>query len=212
MIPWEVHGVTFANCNCVYACPCQFNATPTDGRCEAAVATEIRDGRYGETDLSGLRAAGLYKWPGPVHEGGGTMQLIIDERASPEQRAALLAIMTGEDTEEMATMWWVYAAMSPNRLAPLFKPIEFEADVAARRGRIRVPGVFETVGEPIRNPVTGREHRVRIDLPEGFEYVIAEIGSASTTAKGDIPLELRDSYGQFCELHLDNRGVIRDAA
>ena len=40
----------------------------------------------------------------------------------------------------MATMWWVYSAMSPNKLEPLFLPIEFEVDVDARRGRFRVPG------------------------------------------------------------------------
>ena len=154
----------------------------------------------------------MYKWPGPVHEGNGTMQLIIDEAASEAQRAALIAIMTGEDTEDMATMWWVYSAMSPNKLEPLSRKIELEVDITARRGRISVPGCFETTAEPIRNPVTGAEHRVRIDMPEGFEYTIAEIGSASTRTSGAIRFELTDSYGQFCELHLSNTGVLREAA
>ncbi len=212
MTSWEIHGVGFGNCNCDYGCPCQFNALPTGGYCEAAIGYRIDRGHHGEVALDGLHMAALYKWPGPVHEGNGTMQLIIDERASDAQRAALVAIMSGEDTEEMATMWWVYSAMSPNKLPVLSKPIEFEADIDARRGRVRVPGVFETSGEPIRNPVTGDEHRVRIDLPHGFEYAVAEIGSASTRARGGIELDLEDSYGQFCELHLGNRGVIRDAA
>ena len=106
------------------------------------------------------------------------MQVIIDERADAAQRDALLKIMTGQETDDMATMWWVYSAMSPNKLEPLFMPIEFEVDVEARRGRFRVPGIVETAGEPIRNPVTGAEHRARIDLPHGFEYRIAEMGSA----------------------------------
>ena len=103
------------------------------------------------------------------------MQFIIDERASPEQRDALYKIMTGEDTEEMATMWWVFSAMSPNKLETLYKPIEFEMDMETRRGRIRVPGVFETNASPITNPVTGAEHRARIKLPHGFEFRVAEI-------------------------------------
>ena len=41
---------------------------------------------------------------------------------------------------------------------------------------ILVDGVYEVLGEPIKNPVTGAEHRVRIDLPHGFEYRIAEMG------------------------------------
>jgi hypothetical protein len=71
-----------------------------------------------------------------------------------------------------------------------------------------VPGVVETIGEPIRNPVTGAEHRARIDLPYGFEYRIAEMGSASTTATGAVKLDLKNSYGQFAHLHLSNKGVV----
>lgn len=212
MTPWEVHGIELGNCNCVYACPCQFNALPTDNKCEAAVGYEVHRGHYGGVTLDGLRMAAMYKWPGPVHEGNGTMQLIVDEAASEAQREALIAIMNGEDTDEAATMWWVFAAMSPNKLEPLTRTIAFEADIAARRGRISVPGCFETAAEPIRNPVTGAEHRVRIDLPNGFEYAIAEIGSASTRTSGAIEFELTDSYAQFCELHLSNTGVIREAA
>ena len=41
MTPWEIKAREFANCNCAYGCPCQFNALPTKGYCEAAVAMEI---------------------------------------------------------------------------------------------------------------------------------------------------------------------------
>ncbi len=36
MIDWAIKGREFANCNCSYGCPCQFNALPTDGTCKAA--------------------------------------------------------------------------------------------------------------------------------------------------------------------------------
>jgi hypothetical protein len=212
MTEWRIKGRELANCNCSYGCPCQFNALPTDGTCKAAVGYQIDEGHFGDVDLSGVRAAGVYTWPGAVHEGNGTMQLIVDERASDAQQEAILKIMQGEETEPMATMWSVYTAMCSKRLEPLFKPIELEIDVEARTGRIEVPGVFETKGEPIRNPVTGDPHRVRIDMPQGFEYEIAEIGSASTKATGEIKLDLKDSYGQFAEIHLTGTGVVRKAA
>jgi hypothetical protein len=44
---------------------------------------------------------------------------------------------------------------------PLFKPITLEVDMAARTGRVSVPGVIETHAEPIKNPVTGAPHRAR---------------------------------------------------
>jgi hypothetical protein len=159
--------------------------------------------------LDGLRAALIASWPGAVHEGNGTMQVIVDERADPRQREALGKIMRGEDTKDMATMWWVYSAMSPNKLETLYKHIDFEMDLEKRTGRMNIPGIVEMSGEPIRNPVTGAEHRVRIDLPHGFEYDIAEIGSASSSVKGSIAMELKNSYGQFAELHLSDSGVIR---
>lgn len=208
MVEWNIKAREFANCNCSYGCPCQFNARPTHGDCRAAVGYQIDEGRFGDVKLDGLRAAGLYMWPGAVHEGNGTMQLIIDERADDKQRDALLKIMTGQETKEMGTMWWVYAAMCPKKLAPLFKPIEFTVNVQGRRARLIVPGVVETVGEPIRNPVTGLEHRARIDLPHGFEYRLAEIGSGTTTATGDIRLDLKNSYGQFANIHLSHMGVV----
>ncbi len=80
------------------------------------------------------------------------MQIIIDENATSEQRDALYRIMTGEDTEEMATMWWVFSAMSPTKLETFYKPIEIEMDAEKRVGRIKVPDVFETEAQPITNP------------------------------------------------------------
>ena len=209
-IDWEIKARTFANCNCSYGCPCQFNALPTHGNCEAAVGYQIDEGRFGDVKLGGLRAAGLYSWPGPVHEGNGTMQLIVDDSASDAQRDALLTIMRGEETEPMATMWSVYATMCSTILDPLSKPIEFEVDVDGRTGRLSIPGVVETRGEPIKNPVTGAVHRVRIDMPDGFEYSLAEIGSGTTKATGEIKLDMKDSYGQFNNLHLTATGPVRN--
>lgn len=206
---WRIEGRELVNCNCSYGCPCQFNALPTHGNCKAVIGYQIDKGHFGDVRLDGLRAALLLSWPGPIHEGDGTMQAIVDERADTRQREALRKIIYGEDTAERATMWWVYSAMSPNKLETLYKPIELEMDTEKRTGRMRIPGLADMAGEPIRNPVTGAEHRVRIDLPHGFEYTIAEIGSASSSVSGPMAMELKNSYGQFAELRLSDRGVIR---
>ena len=39
--------------------------------------------------LDGLRAVTMGTFPGAVHEGNGTLQVVIDERADPQQREAL---------------------------------------------------------------------------------------------------------------------------
>jgi hypothetical protein len=207
-IEWRLKANEFVNCNCAYGCPCQFNALPTHGFCQAALAFQIEEGHFGAVQLNGLRAAGLYSWPGAVHQGNGTMQLIVDERADSSQRDALLKIMTGQETKEAATMWWVYAAMSPTKLEPLFAPIAFEVDIDGRKARLDIPGVVESSGEPIRNPRTGAETRARIDLPNGFEFRLAEVGSGTTKATGTMKLAFADSYGQFARIHLGNNGVV----
>ena len=213
MIKWEIHGQELANCNCNFGCPCQYNAPPTDGTCEAAVGFQIDKGFYGDVNLVGLKCAGVYKWPGPVHEGDGQMQLIIDESASAAQRDALQKIMMGEDTDDMATMWWVYSAMSPNRLDTLFKRISISIDVESRSGHVSVQDVFETTAEPIKNPVTGAEHRARIDIPHGFEYRVAEVGSGTTKTSGAMNLQKNnDSHAHFAELHLSGSGLISPAS
>jgi len=159
-----------------------------------------------------VRAAGIYRWPGPVHGGDGEMLLIVDESANEAQRDAMLRVMKGEETEPMTTMWSVYTTMTSTILDPLFLPIDFTVDVENRTARLVVPGVIDGMGEPIRNPVTNNIHRARIDLPHGFEYELAEMGSGTTTTSGAIALSFEKSYGQFANIHLSNNGVVRGAA
>jgi len=136
MTPWEIKAKEFANCNCAYGCPCQFNALPTHGHCEAAVAFEIEQGHYGDVKLDGLRMGGVYQWPGAVHEGRGKCQPFVDERADEKQREALLKIMTGQDTDPMATMFAVYFSTCEKVYDPIFAKIEFDVDVEASKDGI----------------------------------------------------------------------------
>ena len=209
MTPWEIQGSELINCNCAFGCPCQFNALPTKGHCEATGAIAIDIGHYGDVRLDGLKLAVVMQWPGPIHEGKGRCQPIVDARASAEQRGALLKIMSGQDTEPFATMFAVFATTFEKVFDPIFTTIEYAVDVDARLGKVRVEGVFELHGEPIRNPVSGQEHRVRIDLPHGFEYELAEMGSASSSPRGNLAFELKNSYAQFARLHLNNKGLVR---
>ncbi len=207
-IKWSIHGREFGNCNCSYACPCQFNAPPTLGHCSAVVGIEIDKGHHGHTELDGLRLAGIYRWPGAVHEGNGEAVLIVDKRANSEQRNALLRILTGQDTKPGATMFQVYASMVSRIHGPVFAEIEFEIDIDKRRARVKVPGYIDQRGEPILNPVTGAEHRIRIEPVGGFEFKKAEIGRGWSRTNGPIELNLADSYGSFAELHLCQDGII----
>ncbi len=206
-IDWIIEGVSFGNCNCDYSCPCQFESLPTHGDCKGFEVFRIDSGHFGNVKLDGLYGAVIYQWPGPIFEGKGAMQPIIDERASPEQRQALDTILRGGETDEAANHWWVYHAMSDTHHPTLFKPITLDVDVDGRRAKASIPGVLEAEGQPIKSPATGGEHRVRIDIPQGIEFDIAEIGSASGTTQGPISFALKDSYGQFNKLKQSGKGA-----
>jgi len=207
-VDWYVEGIEYGNCNCDWCCPCQFESLPSYGDCRGFEAVDIATGHFGKVSLTGLRMALMYAWPGPIFKGGGELQIIIDERADADQRAALDTILKGGETEEAATHWWVFHAMSKMVHETLYKPIEFQCDIEARKGRVVIPGVLESAAEPIRSPATGDLHRVRIDIPNGIEFEIAEIGSASTTATAAIALDLKNSYGQFNILRHSGSGVV----
>jgi hypothetical protein len=213
MTYWEFKGRELVNCNCEYGCNCQFNALPDKGHCHAVAGIQIDEGKYGDTPLDGLRIGAIFKWPGAIHEGNGEALAFVDQRADDKQREALLKIMTGQDTDPFATMFAVYASTVTKMHDPVFTDIDFEVDVDGRRGRFSVPGYVEMTGEPIRNKVSGEESRAQIVLPNGFEYSVADIGSASSrTTGGPMQVELSDSYGQFANLHLSTHGVVRAAA
>jgi hypothetical protein len=209
MIEWEIHGLEFGNCNCAYGCGCQFNALPTHGDCRAVAFFRIDRGHFGETRLDRLNMAFAVKWPGPVHEGRGQMQPIIAAEADPDQRQALLSIMTGKETDAMATFFAVYASTCDKIHDPVYSQIRIDADMRARSARCEAMGAATGRGQPIVNPVTGKEHRVGIVLPDGFEYTQNEVGRGWSESFGAVAMKLEDSYAQWCELHLNRHGVIR---
>ena len=116
------------------------------------------------------------------------------------------------ETEEGATVWNVFAATMEEVFDTAFESIDLAIDVEARTGHVRVDGLVASSGQPIRNPVTGEEHRARINLPDGFEYTVAEMGASTFKATGPIEMAFDDRYAQFAHLHLNNHGQVRSEA
>lgn len=207
-VDWRIKGPELSTCNCDWGCPCQFNALPTRGDCRAVVALRVDEGHFGDVKLDGLKAVGIFAWPGAIHEGHGEGLAVIDERADERQREALLKILGGQETEPFATIFNVVAAMTETFHEPLFKPIEFEVDQESRTGHFSVDGVVAAKAEPIKNPVSGAEHRAKIVLPHGFEYLEAEYASGTATTTGAIENDWSGRHAHFCMLHLGPNGII----
>ncbi|MDT5244658.1 MAG: hypothetical protein QOD36_2034 [Mycobacterium sp.] len=169
----------------------------------------VEQGYFNDTTLDGLDWAVLMSWPGEVAEGGGTQQVIIDERADPHQREALRKILHGESTAPGATHYFVYNSTMSTVLDTLYAPIELSIDVDQRMASLTIEGLVESRGAPIINPYTAELARTRINMPDGPHYIYAEMGNGNTTARAGIELDFKDSYGQFNVLQMNQNGLIR---
>ncbi|HLI14098.1 MAG TPA: DUF1326 domain-containing protein [Alphaproteobacteria bacterium] len=204
---WRLKGEWVKNCNCAFGCPCDFNARPTQGHCQGLVAMNIQEGHFGDIGLDGLRFVVTVSFPGPLHEGHGTLQPIIDARATPDQRDALLQILSGQHSAE-GTIFHIFSAITETLLEPISAPIEWVFDMAGRKSRIVVPGVLETTTEPIRNPVTGAPHRIQVMMPEGFEHRGAEVACSHIVATRGINFRVDEGHGSLALVEQRPAGVV----
>ncbi len=206
-IDWRIKGKQFGNCNCNYGCPCQFNAPPTDNYCHGMGAFLIEEGYFGNIDLSGTRSVFMAKWPGPIHEGKGQMQIILDSNSTSDQQNALKSIMYGKETESMATAFAMYASTMETIYEPLIKKINLEINLETRICKLQAEEIISTTTKPIINPITGAEHRAKIHLPNGIEFHEAEMGSGSTKANAAFKTDLNETYVQIAILNLTPQGI-----
>ena len=102
---WKISGDYFEACSCDSVCPCPTSglaARPTQGFCDAGLVFHIERGSYGSTSLDGLSFAVLLHTPGPMISGNWTVGLIVDDKATPQQREALTTIASGQGGGPMA--------------------------------------------------------------------------------------------------------------
>jgi hypothetical protein len=202
-----MRGEYVKNCNCAPGCPCDFWAPPTYHHCEGMAAMRVHKGNYGATKLDGLVWAVTYHWPGPLHEGSGTMQPYVSQHANAQQREALLTIMSGQ----AGNPWFeVLASVVSKVLDPKFVPIEFEFELSRRHARVAVAGDFETVTEPIRNIATGDTHHILVEMPQGMEYFRPEIATTKVLkGTGAIVFDCPGAHSSLAIVEHRNTGLVR---
>jgi hypothetical protein len=166
----------------------------------------ITKGHFNDIRLDGLHFCAVVQFPGPLHEGNGQVQPIIDERATPQQREAILAILSGKHSAE-GTLFHILSVIVVKVHDPVFAPFTFAFDKDARQGSMSVPGVLETDIRPILNPVTGQPHRIRVVMPEGFEHREGEVASANIHSMGAIRFNTQDSHSTLANVVQTPQGV-----
>src|SRR5438876_9943365 len=93
---WKLKVEQLMACNCNWGCPCSFDAPPTYGKCETALAYRIAKGRYGGVALDGPKFILVPPWPEATHLGHGRGVLFLDRQAPGPTRAAHEASATAK--------------------------------------------------------------------------------------------------------------------
>ena len=124
---WQVQGQYYENCSCEFVCPCvpgQMTVKPTNGSCTFAMAFRIEHGHFGDirsTDSASWSSASL---PRRWRKGNWSVGVVVDERASAEQRDAITGIASGAAGGPMAAL----SGLVGKFLGVESAPIEFKQD------------------------------------------------------------------------------------
>jgi len=173
MKKWFFDADYLQTCNCDYGCPCEFSAPPTSGFCEGLCVWRIEKGEHDGVALNGLGLGLAVKWPGAIHEGNGTALVFVDEKASAQQRDALLEIASGKAG---GLPFEILATTLTTVLEPKFVPFDFHFD--GLNSSVNVGDELRIALEPIRNPVTKEPEQVTVNHGTGFIFQKAECASA----------------------------------
>lgn len=172
---WKLNGQYYETCSCDSVCPCvlgQLAAAPTKGSCTFAMAFQIEHGHYGAVPLDSLGFIMLGMTPEAMDQGNWSVGLIIDERASQEQRDAIAAIASGSAGGPMS----LFSGLIASFLGVESAPIRFDrngntwsvaSDKFVDMGAKAVMGINPAANEPLHLDNTGHPAANRFALARG---------------------------------------------
>ena len=112
-------------------------ANPTYGNCFSWWLIHVEEGHYGRVKLDGLSVGIFLEVPGPLAEGGWTVGLYVDERASARAAQALTRIFSGQAGGP--TGW--FSLMIANFLGAKSVPITYEK--GENRWYVSIPRIID---------------------------------------------------------------------
>jgi len=190
---WHISGQYYENCSCDSVCPCvvgQLAAKPTKGACTVAMAFQVGQGSYGAVSLDGLGFIVLLLTPEEMGKGNWSVGVIVDARASAEQRDAIIANASGSAGGPMAAL----SALVGKFLGVESAPIHF-----GRSGvewSVTAPGLVDIAAKPAMgiNPNTTEPiYLENTGHPAADRFALAHAVKSEVTALG---LSWRDMSGK----------------
>ncbi|HZY70067.1 MAG TPA: DUF1326 domain-containing protein [Thermoplasmata archaeon] len=202
---WNFEAEYIQSCNCDYGCPCNFNALPTEGNCEALVGWHIRTGQFNGTKLDGAKFAAALYWPAAIHQGGGTARAYFDPSVKPEQLTALGEILSGKVG---GGVFEIFPKTWSKVLPP--KTAKIDWHYAGYDSWFKVEGVGEVHSEHIKNPVSGETFEGTVALPGGIAFKEAIVSNIRRWwMRDDELLSFNENKnGHVCVVKYSEKGCI----
>jgi len=111
-------------------------------------AFHIEKGNYGDVELNNLTVVFAGRAPGNFWKGNHTAAGYLDERATPKQRQALEAILSGKAGGPFALI----AGLVSKNLGAKYVPIRFDYNSLS----VSIPGIMEYQLKPTEGGVKGK--------------------------------------------------------
>lgn len=201
---WFLETEYLQSCNCDYGCPCNFNALPTPGNCEALVAYHVRKGNFGDTTLDDVIFAWGLWWPKAIHMGDGLGKLYVDKKASLEQIKAIEEITSGKHG---GGVFSIFPSTFKTTLPTTITNIEFHYD--PYEGWVTVEGAGDVRYHHITNAKTGAAFEGELLLPNGIAFKRSTVTSVDWHWEADnISLKHEKKNGHASIASFSNEGCI----
>jgi hypothetical protein len=189
---WQISGQYYETCSCDFVCPClpgQMAVRPTKGSCTFAMGFQIDKGSYAALSLDSLAFIVLGFTPEAMGKGNWSVGIIVDERASPEQRDAIATIASGAAGGPMSAL----SGLVGKLLGVDSAPIRFErnglrwsvnasklVDMAAEGAK----GMNPAAAEPLYLENTGHPAADRFALARASKSHVHALGLAWDDSSG----------------------------
>lgn len=139
---YAVEGRLLEACSCGGPCPCWVGDDPDGGTCDAFLGYHYDRGHFNDVDVSGLTMVAVAHIPGNVLAGNWKIAVFVDNKATPQQKEAILAAHTGKLGGPLADLSQLIGEV----LGVYDAPIQF--NFTEGKGTIRVGDVVSAEMQP----------------------------------------------------------------
>lgn len=170
---YTLEGRLLEVCTCNVICPCWVGEDPDGGTCDGVIAWHIDRGEINGVDVSNRTIAVAAHIPGNVLKGNWRAAVYLDERATPEQEDAILAVWTGKLGGPVADLVQLVGEIAGLERVPIL------FDVEDGKGRLAIGAAVEAEVMPLQG-ATGQPTTLHDSVFSTIPGSPAYVSKAST--------------------------------